>query len=555
MEATSAVRQEVFGRARASPVLRRACEWADEHDPILRVLRVGSAQWSLFDLGGGRHRLPALDEVQRAAAEPDGRLTYVHGAAGSGKSRVLIERVARTLEKELPRHPTSVLVTAFNQAMVRQLGDWLVERIEASPSLGLDTRPPGDGADWELVVRAGGHEGCVRLLNWDKAPPRLFNVRVQGDFSGWEQEIHERVSHCLDRLPPSHQAQRLRSRLTVPFLKAELDRVIYGLLAYERDRYLGVIRQGRGKLLAPADRPVVWDVLMGPGAPPSFTGQRIAAHRQLAQNRRNQEWRRFAHVFVDEAQDFTQADFDLVAGLAERPQNIVACCDEAQALHLGTSYRRPHVEGATWRARPLRGSYRLPIRVCEAVRPLAERIAARRRSLAGAGDAEEEDVVLPESVKSAVLGPRPIIVAGSEDEVAGALRSVLSSFAPLLRAAVSGDVVVCVAERDEWVMDRLANPPPGMTVRRESMRAIKGLERPCVVLSTRVEVPHDESLDEWIYTVLTRTTALLVLALSERTSPELREVIAQLRPDRLMAWNEKAGRLFRQWRSQHHARR
>lgn len=294
---------------------------------------------------------------------------------------------------------------------------------------------------------------------------------------------------------------------------------------------------------------------MGAGAPPSFTGQRITAHRQLTRSGRMTKRPPFSHVFVDEAQDFTPADFDLIAALVERPHHIVACCDEAQALHLGTSYRRPHVEGAIWRARPLRGSYRLPIRVCEAVRPLAERIAARRRSLAGAGDAEDEDVVLPESVKSAVLGPRPIIVAGNEDEVARALRSVLSSFAPLLRAAVSGDVVVCVAERDEWVMDRLANPPPGMTVRRESMRAIKGLERPCVVLSTRVEVPHDESLDEWIYTVLTRTTALLVLALSERTSPELREVIAQLRPDRLMAWNEKAGRLFRQWRSQHHARR
>lgn len=547
MDATTATRRDLFGATTADPALLRPCRWMDSTEPCVRVLhRVGAVEGGLFD-DRRRYRLPALDEIQRAAAESDGRLTYVHGAAGSGKSRVLVERVVRTLEEDLRRKDAAILVTTFNKDLIRQLCNWLAERINASPILDLHTPAAPFGDDVRLVAKAYGRQGSIRLLNWDKAPPRLFGVRLNGDFSHWEHSIEERLSRRLSGLPQA-SGQRLAALLTAGFLKAEFARVIYGLVAYERQGYLKVRRRGRQKHLQSADREIVWDVLMGRSTPPSFTAQRIAAHQWLVRNGREPGWPLFQHVFIDEVQDFSQADFDLVTVLVERPQHIVACCDEAQALHLGTSYWRPTVKGARWNPRPLRGSYRLPIRVCEAVRPLAERIAERRRLETGADDAEMELLLPPESVKSAVLGPRPVLVAGGKTEVREALRSVLCSFAPLLQSTASDEQVVCVAEEDDWMQRRLREVAPrGMTVRMESMRKIKGLERPCVVLSTRANIPHDDSLHEWIYTVLTRTTALLVIALSQGTRPELREVISLLRSDRLLFWNEAAEDVFTSW--------
>lgn len=148
-----------------------------------------------------------------------------------------------------------------------------------------------------------------------------------------------------------------------------------------------------------------------------------------------------------------------------------------------------------------------------------------------------------------MLGVRPVVVAGTKQQVEKSLRQVLAAYGTTIRAA-EGPRLVTVAEGDDWVIDAaVAAAPTAFKVASESMRRIKGLERPCVVWSTRASMPVDESVEEWIYTILSRTTSLLVIALSATTAPNISEVVARLRKDRLLFWTPDAEALFDAWRA------
>jgi hypothetical protein len=80
------------------------------------------------------------------------------------------------------------------------------------------------------------------------------------------------------------------------------------------------------------------------------------------------------------------------------------------------------------------------------------------------------------------------------------------------------------------------------------MRTIKGLERPVVVWSTRAEIDADDSLLEWIYTILTRTTGVLIVLLSVETPEEVRRILGRLREDRVLPWTAQAEQRFEELR-------
>ena len=79
-----------------------------------------------LDLGLAPSQLN-LDQFQDLAATPDDRLTAVIGAAGSGKSRVLVERLVRTVIDASRRAQQRVLVTTFNKLVIEQLADWFAD--------------------------------------------------------------------------------------------------------------------------------------------------------------------------------------------------------------------------------------------------------------------------------------------------------------------------------------------------------------------------------------------------------------------------------------------
>ncbi len=497
-----------------------------------------------------------LDDAQQIAAVPERKLTVVVGPAGSGKSRVLIERLVRLAEDRDDR--VRILLTTFNIDLLSQLRTWLVERLDHSTS-GFRQRK---GADGDYSFRSDADltkAGEIRLLNWDKVPTRLMNVAsISTSPSALNSPslFQDRIAGHLARTG-MHLREAEEGRLTAEFLKAEHARVIWGLQTATRAEYLQRDRKGRRHGLDRARmRPLGWDVLMGQGAPELFSHVRSRAMEASLDDADV-----FDALFIDECQDFTPADFRLAGRLVRDADGISAFGDETQSMHLGTSYRRPGLleghngQARRWRTHTLHGSYRLPLRICEAVAPLAKHVEASHSALHDV-DGEPMDLTDLSAVTSAVPGARPITLSGTRAEIKQQMAEVLTAYAPLLLETTPQNRAITIAEghRHEWLNTKLLKKevlPPALKdaevrVDDRSMRAIKGLERPAVIWSTKAHLPADESHLEWIYTMLTRTTGLLLILLSDSAGEESREALRLLDPSRLLHWTARAQQHFHQ---------
>ena len=514
-------------RAADASLWQRPPRW-DGPSPASLLLRrpPGRAGPALFS-DPRTHRL--YDPLQAEAAEPDQRLTVITGAAGSGKSIVLAERVARCVARS-PRTdpPPCVLVTAFNKGVV----DYLAEAIEHSLAA-LDMSPQRLSREpgcHELVTAAGA---AVTLLNRDKLPRRVFGIERRSAVPQFDQEV-ERRRRELDEA-----AQAVCARFDAGYLEDELERVIYGQRCFTVEAYRDTDRFGRGDRLANATKDILWRLLMGPPID-SFVGQRIQAfgkHEADVDGGSHLTLTRpWTHVFVDECQDFTAPDLQLLARVPPSPHRLCIAGDASQSVHLGRSYRRPGIAGAQWKRHQLRGSYRLPLRVCDALRPLAEQI---RASHLAAHVEEELDSVLLESRKSAVAGFRPVVVAG--DTVGATAADV---FAAYLQRYADRDVLLADCDRETTMCIKAAAPDERYVAGR--MEKYKGLEWPAVVVSDARRDGEDtsETASERLFTAMTRTTRLLVVVLWKDGDPALGTMLAGMGANRVTCWDRHAHAAF-----------
>jgi len=529
-----------------SALYSKAPAWASPSSPAIRAVeRLGAVRETLFDPS---EVSLLLDDEQDEAARPDDYPTVVVGAAGSGKSRVLAERVVRTLETARPSAAPRILVTAFNKAMVDQLATWVEERMRASKTLAKVTAAHHDTGWSVLTASVGTVTPSVTLINRDRLPNRVLGQTWPGMAPAWSTVVHQRRALAEAKLGAQRVLQAERY-LDPDFLDEELERVIYGRAALTWDRYGDTslpIRRGRIKPLRVEAREVVWTVLMEPPRPDSFVHRRIKAYEAHQVRVEDEQplvlsggW---THVFVDECQDFTESDFRVLACIPPDPQHLFVTGDETQSMHLGPCYRRPGLKRRQWKKYELGGSYRLPLRVCEALEGLAMAFVDAHSG----PSADELDLVLPESRKAAVIGPRPIVVAGGES-LEGDLHDVLNAYRPLFD---TGDgPLISLAEAEFSTEQAINRAAPWADVEVAGMLRIKGLERSCVVFSDRSVIGGDESTPEWIYTALTRSTSVLVVVLWQDAADSTRAVMGRLREDRLLFWTPAARAAFHEARS------
>ena len=501
------------------------------------------------------------DARQHEAATPDDRPTLVFGAAGSGKSIVLAERVVRVVEvwQQCQREqlintgqnpPPRVLVTAFNRDMVVRLKQLVRSR------LGDGWRETEHRSDagflpvtWSLS-RDGQNQPDIRFANWDLVATRVLRFPANGR-SNWAEQVPALLNGDEGALLPEYARNEA-------WLLSELRRVIWGRRALVRGIYCGdgrtepIERRGRERPLQAQSRETVWRMLMD-GRVRHWIHRLIDVHRAMTRTIadgvpwRNGGFNPFTHIFVDECQDFTPADFDIVASMSDEGSRLFATGDHAQSLRLGRSCPIPGlIRRRRWDRKELLGSYRVPLRICESVRPLAEFIAARD----GVGEQDHERLAaLPQSMKAATLGVRPVFVVGeTRQHLATALADVLRTYGTIVAEATDpAQRRISIVEEDEQLRACLQPLMNGaaLPIVSESMHSIKGLERSCVVWSTAAAFDTDESHEEWAYTILTRITCLLIVAMVPHETPEpIRRIVGRLHPQRVLHWTEEAEEQF-----------
>lgn len=511
----------------SSALLHGVPLWKSDSDHTVEMsFKLGPGPKKLFpELPSGL----VLDLVQDEAAQPENRLTVVQGAAGSGKSTVLAERVARQVkEHSLANRKFTILVTSFNKQMIRQIHEWVNSQVSS-----VEGYKDEGGKDGDLTIKF--KFGSVRFLNFDKIFRRIFGSIPHLRKNNPTPSIQTRLSDLRKNNP--QLIDQLGNYDDEEFLEAELRRVIYGLDVRSKSDYLNVKRTGRKRGINKQKRAAVWDVLMGDGGCDVYTQHRIKVLNHFRKPIADGESfmiagtrPMFSQVFVDECQDMVPADVKIIRGLVADPNHLFFAGDSAQAMHVGIAYALPGLRGRNWKIVNLESSYRLPQRVVEAIGGIAS--ALKNSDL-------RHEVVVPKVTKSGVLGTRPIVVAYS-DYLVEQLTEILVEYGPMIANCSEITVAESKASSKIFIAAVAAALIVGKTAINEMMAAIKGLERSFVIWSTREVWGSDETVMEFVYTVLTRSTGITVIVIEEDTAIEVAECLKLLRRDRLLFWDSAA---------------
>lgn len=533
MEVMSVPQQETIRQLRSAwlkeaamqvshgPLLRRAPPLQDEdlrysslHREPLRLDFTDSDPWPWL----------LLDEQQRAAvtAMSSSGPLLIQGAAGSGKSLVLIERLARAFEK---RPNERYLLTTFNKLMAEQLYSWLQLRLSAAGLAG------GGDDGWFRLLRDG--QEVILIANRDKLP-----TRVLGCPGREAQAFHHEAARNEVAQRGGADALRRWDGLLIhhgrEFPEHEMEAFIYGQDVRSLSEYLALPRAGAGTPLGQRQRKLVWHALMEMRQI-TWGHWRRAAYDDYRKRLADPSWRHahgFAKVFVDEAQDFSQADFDLLNRLVRTPADITLAGDPTQAVHLGGAWQRPrlvHGDGnpANYAAiQRLESSYRLPWLVARAIEPLARDVDA--------------EAVAPRPERAAVAGPRIIVVAGAS--VGNGVFALHSSIRQVL--AVHDVARLGVADRKLFEALRRDRSFDAVELVDSRPKVAKGVEFDAVLVNSHTPGASRDRARQELYTSLTRSTRVLVLVIDPATQGHLGRFLRVMQSQHLMFWDESAERAW-----------
>lgn len=526
----------VFDRPYGSPRWERG--YSQEYRFLARTIYIDG---QLFRTGNIWDR---LSKSQSSIAKPDRRLTYVVGPAGSGKSVVLVERLVQTLKMAAPSEPPWILVTSFNKAMVDKLIDWTLERVEVAQHVRIvPGSEQGDRCNFDWTIQVNNSRSVIstiRFINLDKIPTKIWKESDLDIELFEESGTGTRRSDC----PPTKGTLGYDQN----FIRNELELIVYGLEVMSYQKYVDpqrTRRVGRGRRLQREERIAIWPLLKecAESDKMKFLRRRMKAWRynevalfsggQMALQPSCPAW---THVFVDEGQDMTRADKRMLALTPRARGRLFIVGDSAQALHNHGIAPQPRVSGASWVVPRLEGSYRLPALMSAALADLAESVLGRQKSRGSGGYGG-----VPRVSRSAVPGPRPVIVSGTDHDGMSQAMEAMGSFDTEADGSEMTWYTVQAIGATSGIFWNIKALPINGRIQRLIMVKHKGLERPLVVFPTDVQPPAGKSVPEWVYAALTRARAVLVIAVDpQETDAKVAEALRKLDRDKLMFWNWQA---------------
>ncbi len=479
-----------------------------------------------------------LNERQSQAAKNDGRPTIIVGPAGCGKSVVITERI-KNLVEEMKYSPTlRILVTTFNKQLIKALGLWLKDLLDPKQCVVYTNNETSD------FHFNGSKEANIKLMHFDVLPTRIGGISDDLRFDEYHKNLlKDIISTTYVRLGKEIPDTFL---LDPQFLLEEYHRVRYGLRVNTWAEYETVQRKGRKKALHEKQRAYVGYFLKSyeKHLIESKTSSIVFRRKKfLSSIEQGQHTKLFSHIFVDEFQDCTQADYAIFYGLIKDPNNLTIAGDYAQAVHIGKSADSPRDDANSgermrnFKRHILEGSYRLPYRISECIKPVSQKIKLQ--------DHEEADVITP--YKGSPPGARPIVIyADSNDEAAKKVLSALTSFASfdVINLESNPQHKITILEKDIPLFNALSALKTGIA-ETDTILRLKGLEKRCILWSTSVNIDHSEEINNFVYTILTRTCGILIIVIvKDLFCEDYLSVIKELKKDRLILWDKQTKGFF-----------
>ncbi|MEA5461972.1 UvrD-helicase domain-containing protein [Arcicella sp. LKC2W] len=532
--------------------LQRASSWIDRsHFGI--VLQKPQSELT-FSFGGNKisnidifnppitvRKDVVLNEKQKRAARNTDSPSVIVGPAGCGKSIVITEKVKNIIEESKYDPNLKILITTFNKGLIGKLAEWLNNILDSSKyKVKYDTNFHGYNEKSSHFIFNGSETTNIRLLHFDMLPKLLGGVRYRG------LVVHNQHFKLLDEIIAKIKLEERITNdqydniLNHDFLFEEYHRVIYGLqvgISKGEDTYLTITRKGRGNNPSMQRnsyrRKLAWKCLaqyaqtMHNESIQSFTLRRQYFYSKLKSNELNIK---YDHILVDEFQDCTEADFEIFYLMIKNPNNFTISGDLAQSIHLGTAANIPRDENMDRRQfHRLEGSYRLPVRISESIKKLSEAIVQKF------GNNEGAISITP--YKGSPPGSRPIVVYGnSTNELADKILEIFKTY------KIYDLKGITILEKDIELLQTLSKK--GITTETDTILSLKGLEKECVLWSTRIPLEFENEVFEFAYTIVTRTSCILIIALTDNTQSIYKKILGLLDRERLIMWDTQTETKF-----------
>jgi hypothetical protein len=469
-----------------------------------------------------------LNKRQKEASEFVGRPSVIVGPAGSGKSIVISEKIKNICKTAGYNPNLKILVTSFNKGLIRKLGDWIEDLIKPAPIERRFIRDihgyADEACDFYFQDSLGPN---ITMLNFDLLPTKIGNLTA-GRLVFDTQQLFN-IKACIEHVKLENNIDKQYENVLTPeFILEEYHRIFYGLRIKDREEYLKVKRSGRWLGLNKERREIVYKCVEKYRAYndknniDSITTRRELFLKKIIDNRIE---RKFDYIFVDEFQDCTRADYEIFYGLIKDVNNLTLGGDLAQAIHIGKSADIPRDDRMRRREYfLLEGSYRLPQRISESIKTLSTTIVNRWNK----NEASKE--IAP--VKKSPPGARPIVVYGSTMEgIVKKVKAIFDSY------SCYDFTKITILEKDESLKNAIEQQ--GVRCETDTILKLKGLEKDCILWSTRIEIDDVNEIYEFVYTILTRTSCILIIALSDTTMSYYKKVINLLIRDKIILWDSE----------------
>lgn len=459
-----------------------------------------------------------LNEDQQKASEHTERPTIISGPAGCGKSVVITERIKNLVEAKQHSPELRILVTTFNKQLMSYLGKWIEDLL-----------------DKEKVERIGNNfkfknSGAINisLMHFDILPTRIGNANGSLVFNNTLRVI------ATEAIAFVKQENKITTNkhdkvLNPDYIIEEYHRIVYGLQYVTEKDFLTSERKGRPKLNKEGNnRKMLWkavwkflDIL----EKKNLESIVLRRHKFLRQLQQKQIKAKFTHIFVDEFQDCTQADYQIFDLLVDNPNNIVLAGDIAQAIQIGNVADIPRIrteEMYNRKTHLLKGSYRLPFRISECITKISEII-------------QNGSVITP--YKGSPPEARPIIIyAATPSELKSKIEIVYKAY----HVYGLDRITILESDLDIYKALRAVNIP----CETDTILRLKGLEKTCVLWSTRQDIEYKDEVAEFVYTILSRTSGILLIVLTTQTLKKYYKIINFFRKDRLILWDTETKNNF-----------